>query len=84
MITYQFNEEAIKLDAQFLTPGDEVTFKSEVEGVDEINFDAKVRCADRMIPDIIEPEKVQSIQQDKLSTEEQLRIRKAEEKKESV
>lgn len=62
MINYQFNEEAIKMDAQFLTPGDDVVFKTEADGIEEINFDAKVRCADKIIPDIIEPEKVQSIQ----------------------
>jgi len=35
-----------------------VVFKTEADGVEEINFDAKVRCADRIIHDIIEPEKI--------------------------
>ena len=42
MINYQFNEEAIKMDAQFLTPGDDVIFKTEADGIEEIKFDAKV------------------------------------------
>lgn len=42
MISYMINEEAIKLSAQFLVPGDEVDFKTEADGLEEINFDAKV------------------------------------------
>lgn len=61
MITYKFNEEAVKLSAQFLVPGDDVDFKTEADGIEEINFDAKVRCADKIIEDIVEPDKIQSI-----------------------
>lgn len=42
LIVYQFNEEAIKMDSQFLTPGDDVVFKTEADGIEEVNFDAKV------------------------------------------
>jgi hypothetical protein len=55
-----------------IVPGESVEFKEEVETIAEVNFEAKVRSADKIIPDIIEPEKVESIQQDKLNTEEQL------------
>jgi len=83
-MVHHLNREAMKLVAALVVPGDNVEFVAENTGVEEMNFEAKVRCADKIIEDILTPEEVMSIQQDKLLSEEQMRMKKAEEKKEGT
>jgi cilia- and flagella-associated protein 44 len=77
------NKEAVKMYAQALVPGDDISFVSEMEGFETMETEIALKARDDESEDITDPEAV-SIQEQKLRNEEYWRMKKAEERKADV
>ena len=77
------NREAIKMFAQTLMPGEDVTFINEMDGFETLETEQILKAREDESDDISDPEAL-SIQEQKIRTEEYWRMKKAEERKANI
>jgi len=77
------NKEAIKMYAQSMVPGEDVTFVAEMDGFETLETEVTLKARSDESEDISDPEAL-SIQEQKLRTEEYWRMKKAEERKADI
>ena len=56
VISHLIDKDAIKMVAQVMPPGETSQFAEQTQGIEEMNFDVEVRCSDKKIEDIVDPE----------------------------